>query len=611
MTPDNRAERRLWVVAAVLALPFATRAEPAATCLQCHQEKVNGAAYEKSLHADLNCTACHKTDAAAPAPKQGDQQCVAAYTTTTCTQCHAKQSEAHRQSVHGSERSPVGCVGCHNDLHTLRPHPNDKLRIAETCGGCHSRQQPYFDSAHFAALKKGNTDAPTCTDCHGSHTVARVDNDAKGREFHTRACLGCHDDAEKMKKSEVTPIAAKTFFAGFHGKNVNLGYPEKVAGCADCHGSHGVLPASDPRSTVSAANLTTTCNQCHAGASASFVKYDPHADDHDRQTAPSLYWTRIAMTSLLVGTFLFFWVHSMLWALRAFVERRALLAAGHAVRPPSQRSYRRFTPVQIALHVVVVVSFLTLAFTGLPLKFAGTGWGSHLMSQLGGPEIARRVHHGAAVVTFGYFVVALVMSFKFLFRPVRPGGTWWGRLIGPDSLFPVKRDWTDLKAMFRWFLFKGPKPTFDRWTYWEKFDFLAVFWGMFAIGLSGLMLWFPETAAHLVPGWVFNVATIVHSDEALLATGFIFTVHFFNTHVRPEKFPMDTVIFDGRVSEHEMSEERADQLARLKEEGRLEELVIDAPTPLGWAIAYRLFGFTAVALGLSLAAAMGWALVAG
>ncbi len=119
----------------------------------------------------------------------------------------------------------------------------------------------------------------------------------------------------------------------------------------------------------------------------------------------------------------------------------------------------------------------------------------------------------------------------------------------------------------RWFFFKGPKPTFERWTYWEKFDFVAVFWGMFAIGGSGLMLWFPEFFGLFLPGWAFNVATIVHSDEALLATGFIFSVHFFNTHGRPEKFPMDFVIFNGQIGKEEMIEERGDQWKRYEEAG--------------------------------------------
>ncbi|MBL9024177.1 MAG: cytochrome c3 family protein [Myxococcales bacterium] len=596
---------------AVLALVPPASADEGAACLQCHQDQVSAHAYDASVHTDLACTACHKADPQATPPSGRNQKCSAAFVTTQCSQCHAEQSAKHDASVHGSERSTTGCVGCHSDIHSLQSHKGDKLRHAETCSGCHSRQQAFFDSVHYLALEQGNADAPACTDCHGTHDVARVDNDSKGREFHTRACLTCHDDAEKMKRSDVTPIAGKTFFEGFHGKNVSLGYPEKVAGCADCHGSHQVLAAEDPASKVNAKNLPDTCGQCHAGASASFTRYNPHADDRDRSENATLYWTRIAMTTLLVVTFLFFWVHSVLWALRSFIERRAKLATGLVLHPPAKRTYRRFTPTQIALHMVVVVSFLTLAFTGLPLKFAGTGWGRSLMSTIGGPQIARHLHHSAAVVTFGYFSVALVMSFRFLFRPARPGGTWWSRLVGPDSLLPVKRDWTDMKAMFRWFFFKGPKPTFERWTYWEKFDFLAVFWGMFAIGLSGLLLWFPEAAAHVVPGWMFNVATIVHSDEALLATGFIFTVHFFNTHFRPEKFPMDTVIFDGRVSDHEMSEERGDQLARLRAEGRLEELVVESPTSLGWSLFYRAFGFGAVALGLSLAVAMGWALMTG
>ena len=85
----------------------------------------------------------------------------------------------------------------------------------------------------------------------------------------------------------------------------------------------------------------------------------------------------------------------------------------------------------------------------------------------------------------------------------------------------------------------GRGPQYGRWTYWEKFDYFAVFWGIAVIGSTGLMLWFPEFFTRLLPGWLINVATIIHSDEALLATGFIFTVHFFNTHLRPEKFPMD------------------------------------------------------------------------
>ena len=100
-----------------------------------------------------------------------------------------------------------------------------------------------------------------------------------------------------------------------------------------------------------------------------------------------------------------------------------------------------------------------------------------------------------------------------------------------------------------------------------------------------------------LPGWVFNIATLVHGEEALLAVGFIFTIHFFNGHLlRPEKFPMDPVIFHRRVSEHEMLEERGEEYDRLVSQGRLAALEAGPPRPGLVAFAYVLGG-TAVLLG--------------
>ena len=115
-----------------------------------------------------------------------------------------------------------------------------------------------------------------------------------------------------------------------------------------------------------------------------------------------------------------------------------------------------------------------------------------------------------------------------------------------------KSDITDFIATVKWFLGFGPRPEYGRWTYWEKFDYMAVFWGVAVIGFSGLILWFPEYFTKVLPGWIINVAQIIHSDEALLAVVFIFTIHFFNTHLRPEAFPMDTVIFTGHVEAEEL-----------------------------------------------------------
>jgi cytochrome b subunit of formate dehydrogenase len=154
--------------------------------------------------------------------------------------------------------------------------------------------------------------------------------------------------------------------------------------------------------------------------------------------------------------------------------------------------------------------------------------------------------------------------------------------------------------MIRWFFFKGPKPSFERWTYWEKFDFLAVFWGMFAIGGSGLLLWHPAFFSRFMPGWIFNVATIIHSDEALLATGFIFTVHFFNTHGRPEKFPMDFVIFNGQITKYELIEERGDLWARYERDGVTEKYRAERLSGVLYDFLLKGFGFLAVFTGLVL-----------
>ena len=126
--------------------------------------------------------------------------------------------------------------------------------------------------------------------------------------------------------------------------------------------------------------------------------------------------------------------------------------------------------------------------------------------------------------------------------------------------------------MFRWFVGLGEKPRFDRWTYWEKFDYWAVFWGVGIIGVSGLILWFPEIFCLVLPGEVINIAKVIHSEEALLATGFIFTIHFFNTHLRAEKFPMDMSMLSGLVTEEEMHDERPEFVARMQKAGRLEQL---------------------------------------
>ena len=154
--------------------------------------------------------------------------------------------------------------------------------------------------------------------------------------------------------------------------------------------------------------------------------------------------------------------------------------------------------------------------------------------------------------------------------------------------------------MFAWFFGKGPRPVFDRWTYWEKFDYWAVFWGMAIIGGTGLMLAIPNVTASFLPGWVFNVGMLIHGEEAVLAAVFLFTVHFFNNHLRPDKHPPpDIVMFTGSVSLEEFKREHTLEYNRLVASGELGKYLVDAPSRR-MTVGSRILGIVLLAIGLAL-----------
>lgn len=581
-----------------------------ATCLGCHSNKISAAAFADSVHGKNGCNSCHVKLTSLPKHMKGEVKAEKVH----CERCHKKENAEHYASVH--IQKDVMCADCHTDIHTHRYWKNDKRVVVAKCIQCHDQEAIYSRSIHGTTVAAGNQDSAACNDCHNLHDIKAVGarTSHENRVFHTQVCLKCHSDEAMMKRNNVFNVATETYMESYHGKNYRLGYPDKVAGCADCHTSHAVLKAADPLSTVNPAQLVKTCRQCHKNATRSFTKFYSHGEQTDKKKFPLLYWTFISMTGLLVGTFAVFWLHTLLWLFRGFVENRenaAIRAAGHAEHPLPDgfKLYRRFNYRHIFLHLLVMVSFLGLALSGLPLKFSDQQWAGPLISLLGGTANAALIHRICAVITFVYFVSAIGMCLHFIFFRKDIPGNWLERLTGPDSLCPNQKDIMDIAGMIRWFFFKGPKPTFDRWAYWEKFDFLAVFWGMFAIGGSGLMLWFPEFFGRFLPGWMFNIATIVHSDEALLATGFIFTVHFFNTHGRPEKFPMDFVIFNGQIDKHEFVEERGDQWRRYEKLNITENYRVKQGSGVIFDFIFKGFGFISLAVGLLMLFLMVYAFV--
>ncbi|MFO0831705.1 MAG: hypothetical protein U0637_07655 [Phycisphaerales bacterium] len=607
-------------------LPHGPRLNLTTCATRCHEGPATQ--FPTGAHAEAlrkgnplapTCASCHggHTILAISDTKSPQHRLNSIFLCAKCHEKHEKQTpggyepkghiEAYLKSAHGKAIAEAGlvaaptCADCHS-AHAVHPvsdpqSPVHRTRIYTTCGRCHvGILNTYKQSLHGQKAAEGDLKAPVCTDCHASHEIIQHDKVAFKLASGDR-CGKCHEDRIEHYRET------------FHGKALSLGQ-SNVAACYDCHGYHDIVPIKDPRSRLHGEQKLKTCQQCHPRATEKFTSYIAHADHTNRQLYPTLYWTFVAMTALVVGTFLFFGAHTVLWFARSAVlyvrDRRAfreIKARAHA----DGENFVRFRPFERFLHVLVMTSFLLLVATGMPLKFYDTGWARELVRWIGGLEAAAQLHRLGAMITFTYFTLhigsMLVAGFRNRGQFQEQGRfrlrKFLGVMFGPDLPYPHVQDLKDWWAHQKWFFGKGEQPQFDKWTYWEKFDYMAVFWGVAVIGLSGLVMWFPELFTRVLPGWVINLALIVHSDEALLAAGFIFTFHFFNVHFRPEKFPIDSVIFSGRISKTEMLHERRRWYDRLVASGRLESIrVKDEWTQ--WRRVVHPLGFLAFGLGLVL-----------
>lgn len=597
-------------------------------CAVCHGadeylESVHGLAWLEDDGAAATCADCHGAHDV-HFVDDPESTVFALRIAATCGQCHADQVMAEQHSLdvpdaydtylagpHGEAVSRSGllvaatCTDCHGG-HDIWPSEEDRAfihpqRQPETCGACHAGiLEQYSDSIHGEILAAGGTGdqpafgedgtpivAPTCATCHKPHeSTPRV-----GAGFAAQAvqeCQTCH--AEYLD----------TFRGTYHGKVNALGYESdgEIAACTSCHTAHHILPASNPASSVSAQNVLGTCQQCHAGATEGFVGYRVHADPTNFEEYPLLFVVLAAMTTLLSTVMTVSLTHTALWYRRLRQDR---LAAGYSPWARAGSGVLRTGPQVMrlsfynrVLHILVMSSFLLLVVTGMPLHFAEAAWAQRMMALFGGFKTAAFLHRVGAVITLVYAVLHVG---NLLHRRWVQGEK--GIIFGEDTLVPRLRDAQEAFAHIKWFFNRGPRPEFGRWAYWEKFDYFAVFFGVTVIGSTGLVLWFPEFFTRYLPGWVVNVATIVHSDEALLATSFIFTVHFFNAHLRPGKFPMDPVFLTGRTTLEEMKHEHPREYERLEAAGAVEDAIVEPASEVTrhWA---KLIGYPAILIGLTM-----------
>ena len=313
--------------------PHAEKLAPA-SCVKCHDRAA--ALYEVSVHAEARrsqansvaaaCKDCHGSHEIKPV-KDPDSPTDHLNLPATCGRCHGNAEIIRKgriaigdvvaqfqDSIHGQALAKSGltvapnCKDCHN-AHDIKRRtdatsPVYRTSIPATCGKCHQGiERRYQAGVHGEALAKGRPDAPVCVTCHSAHQIARTEG-AAWKAHVLAECGSCH------------PESKKTFRDTFHGQETQLGFM-RVATCADCHGAHEIYPKRDARSTVSTARVVSTCGTCHPGSNPSFARYDPHADRHNRERNPLLFYASKFMEALLIGVFAFFGIHTALWASRA------------------------------------------------------------------------------------------------------------------------------------------------------------------------------------------------------------------------------------------------------------------------------------------------------
>jgi|WetSurMetagenome_2_1015567.scaffolds.fasta_scaffold39683_2 hypothetical protein len=269
-----------------------------ADCSPCHAQAVTD--WKASPHAakpgGATCASCHGSHQITAGANEGSMR-RGIRQVQVCGACHAKHPGPHggtgeawimnyRNSVHGDAVLNKGmnvapsCATCHG-AHALRAlgkaDAASKVKIAELCGTCHAQAFASFRaSAHYAALQKGSAGAPSCTDCHGEHTIQGPQGPGSpvAPLAVPQTCGKCHADKSAMENFGLPSDRVATYTDSYHGIALKEG-DLKAANCASCHENHGVLPASDPASSINPANLEKTCGKCHpkAGKGFSQVKF--------------------------------------------------------------------------------------------------------------------------------------------------------------------------------------------------------------------------------------------------------------------------------------------------------------------------------------------------
>jgi cytochrome b subunit of formate dehydrogenase len=528
------------------------------SCGSCHGDEQ--ATYAQSVHGKAvlagntgaaRCTNCHEEPHAILPPSDPASRVYHGNIPNTCGSCHRQKFVmsasglstqvfvSYEQSVHGravsagSRKAAVctDCHGAHDILMAGDPKSSTfKFNVPATCGKCHGQQdQQYGLSVHGQAISRGNWLAPVCTDCHGIHTIQAPGNPASSVSAQALAeitCARCHEGVRLSRELGVPGARVTSYLNSYHGLASKLG-STVVANCASCHGSHLILPSSDPRSSINKANLAVTCGKCHPGATAKFTRFPVHGGTPMAADIGSIVvgWIKrfylIVIFSVIGGMILH---NAVVWRSKA-VARRKL----------EHHTVVRMTTNQRIQHLILFGSFAVLVLTGfalIPPFDAFADW-------IGITDPIRRTVHRTAGVTL---IVTGIYHICYVFLSLS------GRQMA-RALLPEPKDIRDLWGTLRYHLgLSQQKPQFGRFNYGEKFEYWALVWGTVVMACTGLMVWFQVVVTRALPGWWIDVALTIHLYEAILATLAILLWHLYQVMFDPDVYPMNWAWWNGRMS---------------------------------------------------------------
>jgi formate dehydrogenase gamma subunit len=439
----------------------------------------------------------------------------------------------------------VSCVSCHGveqSAHRILPtgNPNSTINhfaISDTCGKCHEEiKQEYSEGIHGQWMLRGQTKSPTCTNCHGEHTILPT-SDSRSRvspaHLAESTCIPCHQSAALSEQYDIPSGEPPSFIDPYHGLK---GKSDRgtVATCFSCHEAHRILPHTNPQSTVHPDNLQKTCGACHEDISYELANTPIHFSQNVADRGWPLLF-RIIYYLLISVT------------LTAMVLYIALDLWRHWKNVIKQEQVPRMTRGDILQHSLLFMAFTVLVLTGFALRFSDSWWAHLLFGKTGMYSERGLIHRTAGVV------LMLTSLMHLVFLKSKNGKDFLKQML------PGLRDFKKLWGMLRYNLgLSGEKPALGKFTYVEKFEYWALIWGTIIISITGIILWFDNIFIHYLSRTVLDVVRVIHYYEAWLATLSILVWHLYATIFNPGIYPMNPAWITGTMPKNQYQHEHGD-----------------------------------------------------